>query len=112
MECPRCTNDPCNCGEPLDRSVPYIRSTYRELPKGITKEEFGVALYETIKIIGGILALNQHYQTAVWKEDPDAKADYQARRLRQVDRLQSQMAALSDSDAAQVALKYPWVLHV
>jgi hypothetical protein len=58
-ECPMCANDPCTCHVP---STTPIRSTYRELPRGISIEEFGVDLFEAIKTQAGRL---QALRTAV-----------------------------------------------
>ena len=75
----------------------------------MTKEEFGLNLYETIKTIGGILGIDQQRAVAIHR---DARATAQAlfvrRRAVQVT-LAQQLPALNDGEMAQVLGKYPWI---
>ncbi len=48
MDCAKCESTPCTCQAVIPSTTP-IRSTYSYIPPGITKEEFGVALFEAIQ---------------------------------------------------------------
>ena len=60
MDCPACANDPCTCQtERLPNPSTVIRSTYQPVPLGITKEEFGLNLYEAIKLISALKTIRE-----------------------------------------------------
>jgi hypothetical protein len=76
----------------------------------MTKDEFGLDLFEAVKTIGGILGVQQQYAGAVHKADQPAMAACLKRRDELNGQLRVQMDKLSDADAAEIARRYPWVL--
>lgn len=118
MLCLLCDQQPCACTKPVvGNPLAQIRST--EQPKSaydgknfVTKEEFGVALYDVVTIIGRILWCQDAYGRSVMEGDNSEMARYLTIRkgLRVV--LAQQIVRLSDADAAAVAHRYPWVAHV
>lgn len=72
-----------------------------------TKEQFGVALYDAVYLIGRILGVQNQRRQAPHK--------YAERAARQVEsalraQLQTQMDRLTDAEAAAVVRRYPWVM--
>ena len=63
--CPDCDREMfgerCPCGyNRIESNVVPFRSTYRPIPQDArTKEQFGVELFEAIKLCGGILQLQE-----------------------------------------------------
>ena len=60
MTCETCGQSPCACTEKPIVSPPVFRSTYQPLPFGITKEEFGLALFEAVKTASAIGWCRRH----------------------------------------------------
>ena len=85
-------------------SHPVWKATYHQKPQGITKEEFGLDLYECIKAIGGIKQLDR-----MLKVKP-AHQEYLKRRAILKADMTRYYQKLTDTDAAEVARRYPWVL--
>lgn len=54
MTCQTCEQAPCTCPPPASPTPVWPRSTYHALPLGITKEEFGVDLFEAIRLQASI----------------------------------------------------------
>ena len=121
MICPDCEADyatpPCACGygTPItpETANPLARfpRTYESLPFGITKEEFGIALYDTIKLIGGILAIDEHRAIVIYKNQGYQLQALVARRRTIQQELAVQLPRLSESELDQVLQKYPWVVQ-
>ncbi len=107
------TGDACACGWslPLPSTV-HARSTYREMPVGLTKEEFGMTLYKTIELIGGILQLRQWRAARIsaQRAKPGDLKKWQVKEKDLSQKLRIMMVdQLSAEEAAEVAMKYPWV---
>jgi 2-C-methyl-D-erythritol 4-phosphate cytidylyltransferase len=87
-----------------------VRATYQPQPHGITKEEFGVNLYETIKTIGGILGIDRQRAAVIHGGQGYKLADLNTRRQALQRTLAQQLQTLTDAEMAQVLEKYPWVV--
>ena len=89
------------------RPIPKLLAPDKAI--GITKEEFGLNLYEAIKTIGGILAVDQHRANAIHRgEGYQVQALMVRRKALQVT-LAQQLPTLNDSEMGQVLAKYPFV---
>lgn len=76
----------------------------------ITKEEFGVNLYETIHTIGGILGIDQQRANAIHKGEGFKVQELMTRRKALQVTMAKQLPALNDEEMAQLLHKYPWVV--
>lgn len=116
MICASCetiiTSYPCPCGytDSVKRGSGYPRSTYTAQPTGITKEEFGLNLYETIKTIGGILGIDQQRANAIHKGEGFKVQELMPRRKALQVTLAKQLPVLNDAEMAQLLDRYPWVV--
>lgn len=79
----------------------------KESTQYCTKEEFGLNLYETIKTIGSLLAIDEHRAVAIHRGEPQTDLLGQRRKLQGV--LAQQLPVLTDNEMAQVLDKYPFV---
>ena len=59
MNCETCAQAPCVCAA-IASTTPVFRSTYQEIPFGITKEEFGLALFEAVKTASALGWCRRH----------------------------------------------------
>jgi len=87
-----------------EANYPIWKSTYRPQPLGITKKEFGLDLYECIQVISGMRQLDR-----MLKVKP-AHREYLKRREALKAEFTRYYQTLTDTDAAEVARRYPWVL--
>lgn len=78
----------------------------------ITREEFGVNLFETIKTISGIHAMRQQMNAAVHRERADQVAGLTTRYNDARGVLAKQLPTLTDHEMAEVLCRYPWVVGV
>lgn len=78
-------------------------------PTYITKEEFGLNLYETIKTISGIKAIDQHRANAIHKGEGHKVQELMTRRKALQASLVKQLPALTDSEMDQLLARYPFV---
>lgn len=115
MNCSSCDSQldayPCACGytgQPTP-STAHIRSTYVDRPHGITKEEFGLNVYEVIKTIGGILGIDQQRAAAIHKHEGFKVQALLVRRKALQVILAQQLPTLTDSEMGQVLATYPWI---
>lgn len=112
MNCPDCDREvhgqSCSCGWiPAGQSRVIYRSTEHELPKGITKEEFGIQLYNTIVLIGGVMQLRRYLgKVAMGELEP---RDFKQREGKLIEHLRTALLALKADDLTQVVRRYPWV---
>lgn len=104
-DCYQCSNDPCTC--PRASSIPSTRSTYTPRPLGITKAEFGLALYDTIQMIGGIRELKVLMDAAVAQGEGYKLQGYLQRQYALRDGLPAQLAACTASERQQLQARYP-----
>lgn len=116
MICPKCTEDfdsicPCGYAPPGIHGVPIVRSTYRHLDPGITRQQFGETLYETIKTIGGILGLEQQRAAAIHYGEGYKIARLLARRKLLQERLSELLPQIDEANMATILKLYPWVVH-
>ena len=75
----------------------------------ITEEEFGVNLYETIKTVSGIKALDQHRANAIHRNEGFKVQELLTRRKALQLELVSQLKALTDDEMDQILARYPFV---
>ena len=76
----------------------------------ITKEEFGVNLFEVVKTISGIHTMRKQMNVAVHKEQPTLLKDLTTRYNESREHLANQLPTLTDHEMAQVLEKYPDVV--
>lgn len=120
MTCFECAKEiaayPCACGYQPIGGRPAQKPTHRYEPLHdgpmMTKEEFGVNLYEAIKMIGGIVGIDQQRAAAIHKgEGYKVQSLLERRRELQVI-LAAQLPALTDPEMDQILDRYPWVVKV
>ena len=75
----------------------------------ITREQFGLTLYEVIANISGIRALEEHIAVAIHHEQGCKLQDLKARRLVLKSTLAHQLPTLHNGDMADVLARYPYV---
>ncbi len=110
-ECPRCTHDPCTCeGTQSRHPSAVVRSTHLLIPWGITQEEFGMELFEAIKSVGGIQALDE--QILAHTHDAVKRAEANTRRTNLLAILRQQRDSLPVAQTLALVDRYPWVAHV
>jgi len=78
----------------------------------LTKEQFGVDLYEAVKTCGRIMWCRDAYTRSVLDRDTAAMARELELRRRRIGELAEQIRQLSGDDAAELVARYPWALHV
>lgn len=113
MSCVTCGQDLCVCAPlatMIQLPVPYRK--YVVAPTGMTKEEFGLSLYETIVTIGGLLGVEQQRAAAIHLGQGSKIAELIVRRERLQRVLAAQLPRLNDSEMKQVLTAYPWVVAV
>jgi hypothetical protein len=119
MTCPDCGREemtiPCVCGYgatlPEKAKVyPIPYKPFINSPDGITKEEFGLNLYEVIKTIGGIMGLEQQRAAAIHYGKGHEIQNLLKRRTQLQKTLAVQLPTLNNDEMAQVLQKYPWVV--
>ncbi len=74
----------------------------------ITREEFGVHVFETVALIHGIRALESQIAGAIHAEQDRQLQDLKARRLALKAELAERFKALSDDDTASILQRYPY----
>ena len=107
---------PCACGY---TNLPAAGSTkslapvqsYQPLHDGqyITKEQFGLNLYDAIKLIGGIQGLDQQRAQAIHKGEGYKIQDLLTRRKELQKTLAGRLPDLTDDEMDQILQRYPWV---
>lgn len=102
--CPGCGQMSCIC---LKSTTPVFRNTHVPRPFGITRDEFGRTLYETVKCIGAIKQL-QHY-LSILLEDPPAFTIMRQREQEARQHLAQLLPQLSDAEDAEIRYRYPEV---
>jgi len=105
MICLRCNELPCAC--PSSVSPRMVRDTYHPIADGITKEQFGVNLYEAIKCIGGIRGLDQQRAGAI--HTGRSLEDLAPKRAKLVKEWAHHRAILTHDELTQILARYPWV---
>ncbi len=75
----------------------------------MTRDEFGLDLYETIRIVGGLLAIQDHMNVAVYRGEGDLMPVLKQRRETLRTELIPLMGRLSPGDVAMVTDSYPMV---
>lgn len=77
----------------------------------ITKEEFGLDLFEAISCCGGILQLQKlREKTMPERIKPGRLRDWQLKERELFARVKELFPSLSDADAAELSRRYPFVL--
>jgi len=112
MDCIKCGFDPCECRP--TQQAPRIRDTSTPIPSdAITKDEFGLDLFEAIVCCGSILQLQQlREKTPPNRIKPKQLKEWQYREQEQKTRLRGLVPALSDSNAAELMRRYPFVAEL
>ena len=86
------------------------RQTYTPQPNGITKEEFGLNLYDTIFTISGIRALEEHIAVAIHQNKGYKLQGLKDRRLTLKATLAKLLPTLTEEKMAQILDRYPHVV--
>lgn len=117
MNCPECDRlfvddqRSCVCGwgrqKAQARIEDLVRSTYRPIPFGITREQFGVQLFDAIRHVGAIKQL-QHY-LPILVEDPKGLQAMREREQQQRRELAAILPTLTDAEDAALRQRYPEV---
>lgn len=118
MNCPECDRQmldeqrSCACGwgrqQAQKRLDDVVRSTYRPIPFGVTKEQCGLILFEVIKTISRIRQL-RHYVTLL-AEDQAALGAMCLRELAARQQLAILLPQLTDQEDAEIRARYPEVV--
>jgi hypothetical protein len=114
MNCDECHKTiptyPCACGyqpTPAVSPLPPVRPC--ATPDGITKEQFGRHLYDTITTIGGMMGLAQQRAAAIHHGE-GYKVQSLLRRRRELQSiLAAQLPTLDHDEMDQILTRYPWV---
>ncbi len=100
----------CGCGWEMKSTVVPERSTYQSQPYGLTKDEFGFVLYETINTIGGIMQCRKRCsKTNRFCLKAGGLKLIQQREHELLKQLPGLMAQLSPEDVIAIVQRYPWV---
>lgn len=102
--------DACECGWAPNckpRGI-VVRSTEHPQPTGISLDEFGVPLYTTLGLIGGILQLRR-YRGLVAMGDLPTTDEYAVRETKLKEQLATALVHLPALDVAAIVEQYPWV---
>lgn len=110
MSCEHCGMDLCVCAERVPSRFPVPYKPHVSQPPGITKEEFGLNLYETITTIGGIMGLEQQRAAAIHYEHPEKIPDLLRRRKALQITLAAQLPKLKNHELDEILVRYPWVV--
>lgn len=73
----------------------------------ITKEQFGLALYEAIVSVGGIQSLDKLHASAIKEHDAGAAGEFATRRQRLASALRAQLRKLSYEELVDLFSHYP-----
>jgi hypothetical protein len=111
MACKTCALIPCVCAS--SSRAPALPPIYRrpDAPPHdpfLTKEEFGLDLFETIKLIGGLLALEEQMARLAPSETRRRDALRTRQNALRTD-LRQKMMSLSPSEVASIISRYPTV---
>jgi len=113
MNCPDCDRDVhgtvCTCGwiKPGSSKVIWRNTESAQPTNGCTKEQFGMGLYETVLLVGGIMQLRTALgHVAMGELEP---GDYKQREGKLIEQLRTALVALKPDDVTQVVRRYPWV---
>lgn len=108
MDCTRCGFDPCECVRP---TVPTVRDTTRRpIENAITKEQFGLDLYDAIACCSGVQQLLRMIAAGVSKGQDVAHLSERYGFEKKKAKAMMEQAELSGQDAARLAREYPWLL--
>lgn len=116
MQCPECTKEitayPCKCGyEPKKLSgATAWRETYRQMAFGQTFDEFGQHLFDTVKTIGGLLAIEQQRVAAIHHGQGYKLKGLVERREALRTTLAAQLPTVPDHDMDLLLARYPWIV--
>lgn len=114
MQCPTCDASydgvNCYCGyeRPASSGRIVFRSTEHPQPPGISSEEFGRALTNTISLIGGIQQLRR-YRGLVAMGDLPKTDDYELRESKLKEQLRTSLVHLPADEVTEIVTRYPWV---
>lgn len=113
MNCPDCDREVhstvCTCGwiKPGSSKVIWRNTEHVQPTNGCTKEQFGLGLYETVFLIGGIMQVrNSLGRVAMGVLEP---GDFKQREGKLIEQLRTALLALNPDDVTQVVRRYPWV---
>jgi hypothetical protein len=115
MTCPECEKEiygeRCTCGYkiqiiPMKHGLPVERE-----PAGITREQFGLSLYEAIKCCGGIMQLRKYQDMEKAQEDQAWRKDLEQREDALSQQLDTLLPKLSVADQEAMMLRYPEIVN-
>lgn len=75
----------------------------------LTREEFGMPLFNTVKCIGSILTLTELRAGALRRQDAVKVKDLDKRLADQQRHLTTLLPTLEEKDVAEILDRYPWV---
>jgi len=75
----------------------------------MTKEDFGIDLFEAVKVIGGLLAVQDQHNAAVHKDDKGRQGELAATLEALKASLVPLMQRLDRRDVAEILARYPMV---
>ena len=101
----------CSCGwQPKGAASGIVyRNTEHALPTHgcITREQFGLGLYQAVSLIGEIKQLRIMLgRVAMGELKP---SDYKQREVKAIDQLRTCLVGLKADDVTEVVNEYPWV---
>lgn len=99
----------CQTGTDYNTDESQVRPTLINGPC-ITKEVFGLHLFEVIFTISALHTLRKMLNLAVYREEPRAIADLTTRYKEAKMYLANQLPTLNDTEMAQVLARYPDVV--
>ena len=112
MNCAKCGQLFCVCPAREQSAKPLPQPyTYHPLHEGeyLSKEEFGLNLYEAIQLIGGMLGLEQQRAAAIHAGHGYKIKGLLERHARLVKEWPTHLARLTYAERIQIIDRYPWV---
>lgn len=76
----------------------------------MTREQFGLDLYEAITLVGRLLAIQDHLNVAVHRQEDTSPLLKQRDEVKK--RLIALMPTLDPADSGEIARRYPFVAHL
>ena len=110
MLCADCYLDPCVC----EQRPSTVRDTFHVIPAdAMTKEEFGLDLFEAIVCCGSILQLQQlREKTPPNRIKKHQLLEWQQKERAQIERLKEIAKVLPDGNVADLMRRYPFIASI
>lgn len=100
---------PCDCGFTPKGYRESLKPAHqqRHYSNGVSKEQFGVGLYNTVFCYGEIHGLQAHIQQAIDKGEGYKLQDLKARREQKQREFAAQFVQLTNVEQADLLVRYP-----